>query len=151
MLHDLRYALRTLRQNPGFALVAILSLALGIGANTAMFSFADALVLRPLPVPNASGIVNVLTQMRGEKIGAFAVFSQMSYPDYVDLRNKNQSFADLSAAQFTQIGFTAQKGALPEMEFGELVSGDFFRTMGSRLRWAAPSGPMRTRCAGAMP
>ncbi|HEV3332930.1 MAG TPA: ABC transporter permease [Bryobacteraceae bacterium] len=129
MLADLRYALRTLRQNPGFALVAIISLALGIGANAAMFSFADALVLRPLPVPDASGLVMVQSQQRGEKIGGFAAYFQMSYPDYVDVRDKSRSFAGLSAAQFTQVGFTAQKGALPQMEFGELVSGNFFRVM----------------------
>jgi macrolide transport system ATP-binding/permease protein len=129
MLADLRYALRTLRQNPGFALVAIISLALGIGANAAMFSFADALVLRPLPVPDASGLVMVQSQQRGEKIGGFAAYFQMSYPDYVDVRDKSRSFQGLSAAQFTQVGLTAQKGALPQMVFGELVSGNFFRVM----------------------
>jgi hypothetical protein len=57
MFQDLRYALRMLRHNPGFALVAILSLALGIGANAAIFSFADYVLLRSLPVPNASEII----------------------------------------------------------------------------------------------
>ena len=130
MLHDLRYALRTLRQNPGFALVAIISLALGIGANAAMFSFADALVFRPLPIPDPYRIVTVSSLLHGERIGAFSVYLGMSYPDYVDLRDKSQSFEQLSAAQFTQVGFTAQKGALPEMQFGELVSGNFFQVMG---------------------
>ncbi len=55
-------------------------------------------------------------QLRGEKLGAFAAYFPMSYPDYVDLRDRNQSFAGLSAAQFSQVGFTARKGALPEME-----------------------------------
>lgn len=130
MLHDLRYAIRTLRQNPGFALVAIISLALGIGANAAMFSFADALVLRPLPVPDASGIVEVQSLSRGENIGSFAAYFPVSYPDYIDLRDKNQSFAGLSAARFGQFGFTAQKDALPQMEFGELVSGNYFQVFG---------------------
>lgn len=69
MLHDLRYALRTLRQNPGFALIAILSLALGIGATAAMFSSADGLVLRPLPVPDAAGVITVRSQLRGQTGG----------------------------------------------------------------------------------
>ena len=129
MLHDLRYALRTLRQSPGFALVAILSLALGIGANSAMFSFADALLLRPLPVPDSSGIVTVQGLMRGESFARFAAYLPLSYPDYVDLRDRSKSFAGLTAAQFGSFGFTAQKGALPQMKFGELVSGNFFSTL----------------------
>ena len=66
MLNDFRYALRTLRQNPGFALVAIISLALGIGANAAIYSMADAFLLRPMAVPRASEVMAVLSQMRGE-------------------------------------------------------------------------------------
>src|ERR1700758_4323748 len=125
MLQDLRYAFRTLRQNPGFALVAIVSLALGIGANAAIFSFANVLVLRPLPVPDASEIVNVESRLRGEDVAGFATYFPVSYPDYRDLRDSSRSFSALSAAQFTQVGFTTTKGALPEIEFGELVSGNY--------------------------
>jgi hypothetical protein len=67
MLNDFRYALRTLRQNPGFAVVAIFSLALGIGANSAIFSFADALLLRPLPVPQPSRVVSIVSRWRGAR------------------------------------------------------------------------------------
>lgn len=129
MLHDLRYALRNLRQNPGFTLVATLSLALGIGANAAMFSFADALILRPLPVKNASGIVTVQAQMRGESIARFSAFYPLSYPDYVDLRDRTKSFAGLTAAMFSSFGFAPAQGALPQMKFGELVSGNFFSVL----------------------
>ena len=132
MLHDLRYALRTLRQSPGFALVAILSLALGIGANSAMFSYADALLLRPLPVPDSSAIVRVQSQLRGETLARFARFLPLSYPDYVDVRDKSRSFAGLTASQYASFGFATTKGALPEMKFGELVSGNFFSTLGVR-------------------
>jgi hypothetical protein len=86
MLRDFRYALRTLRQNPGFALVAIISLALGIGANAAIYSFADALLLRPMAVPHASQVMAVQSQMLGEAIGGLAGYVQVSYPDYRDLR-----------------------------------------------------------------
>jgi predicted permease len=126
MLHDLRYALRTLWKSPGFALVAIVSLALGIGANSAMFSLADALLLRPMPVPRASEIVSVQSQLRGEGIAGIAQYSGLSYPDFKDLRNRNKSYTGLAASQYWQFGFATEKGVLPRMKFGELVSGDFF-------------------------
>ena len=129
MLHDLRYALRTLWKSPGFALVAIISLALGIGANSAMFSLADALLLRPMPVPRASEIVSVQSQLRGEAIAGIAQYSGLSYPDFKDLRERNKSYTGLTASQYWQFGFTTEKGTLPRMKFGELVTGDFFSAL----------------------
>src|SRR5580700_10678160 len=129
MLHDLRYALRSLRKSPGFALVAILSLALGIGANSAMFSLADAILLRPLPVPHASQIVEVQSHLRGEAIGGLAQYTGLSYPDFKDLRERSKSYTGLAASQYSQFGFATEKGALPQMRYGELVSGDFFRVL----------------------
>jgi macrolide transport system ATP-binding/permease protein len=129
MLHDLSYALRTLRKSPGFALVAIISLALGIGANSAMFSLADALLLRPLPVPHASALVVVQSHLRGESIGGLAQYAGLSYPDFKDLRDRSESYTGLAASQYSQFGFATEKGALPQMKFGELVSGDFFRVL----------------------
>jgi predicted permease len=129
MLDDLRYALRTLRKSPGFALVAILSLALGIGANSAMFSLVDALLLRPLPVPHASELIVVQTHLRGESIGGLARYANLSYPDFQDLRDRSKSYTGLAASQYSQFGFATEKGALPQMKFGELVSGDFFNVL----------------------
>ena len=129
MLYDLRYALRTLRKSPGFALVAIISLALGIGANSAMFSLADALLLRPLPVPHASELIVVQAQMRGEAVAGIAQYSGLSYPDFKDLRDRNKSFTGLTASQYSQFGFATEKGALPRMKFGEMVSADFFSVL----------------------
>jgi len=130
MLQDLRYGLRTLRHNPGFALVVIISLALGIGANTAMFSLADFLLLRPLPVPNPSGIVVVQSQFRGEILGGLTEYSPSSYPDFDDLRKKSNSFAGLTASQYLPFGFATDKTALAQMRYGALVSGNFFRVLG---------------------
>ncbi len=129
MLYDLRYALRTLRKSPGFALVAIISLALGIGANSAMFSLADALLLRPLPVPHGSELIVVQAQMRGEAVAGIAQYSGLSYPDFKDLRDRNKSFTGLTASQYSQFGFATEKGALPRMKFGEMVSADFFSVL----------------------
>src|ERR1700733_10100664 len=103
MFDDLRYALRTLRKNPGFALVAIVSLALGIGASSATFSSADALVLRPLSVPHGSSVVRIQSQLRGEARG------RVSYPDYADLRDRNRSFTGLTASQTAFFGFAPEK------------------------------------------
>jgi predicted permease len=129
MLKDFRFALRTLRQNPGFALVAIISLALGIGANAAIYSLADALILRPMAVPHASEVMAVQSQMRGESIVGLPTYSFVSYPDYRDLRDRSQSFAGLTAADYTPFGFSASKDALPEMKYGTFVSGNFFRVL----------------------
>jgi predicted permease len=129
MLHDLRYALRTLRQNPGFALIAIVSLALGIGASAAMFSSADALVLRPLAVPNPAGVITVRAQLRGQTGGGVVSdLTRVSYRDYLDLRDRSRSFAGLAASQLGEFGFTADKDALPKI--GELVTGNYFEVLG---------------------
>ena len=123
MINDIRYALRTLRQNPGFALVAILSMALGIGANVAIFSLADAMLLRPLPVPRPSEVVAVRAQHRGDRPG------NMSYPDYVDYRNKTASFDGLAAFKVASFGFAKDKAVLPQMKAGFLATGNCFRVL----------------------
>ncbi len=130
MLHDIRYGLRTLRQNPGFALIAILSLALGIGANAAIFSLADALILRPLPVPDPGRLVNVDAYKQGEQIGGMAIPMGLSYPDYLDFRSRSRSYVDLMASRYSTFGFASTKNALPQMKFGLLVTGNFFDVMG---------------------
>ena len=148
MLSDLRYALRTLRKSPGFALVAILSLALGIGANSAMFSLADAILLRPLPVPHGSDLIVVQSQLRGEAIGGIFQYSGLSYPDFKDLRERNKSYTGLTASQYTQFGIATEKGALPQMKFGELVNGDFFRVLDVPLELGRPFRPDEDKVPG---
>jgi len=129
MLQDLRFALRTLRHNPGFAAVAIISLALGIGANGAIFSMAEYLLLRPLPVPHASGIVVVQAQLRGESTGMYQQ-AGLSYPDFIDMQRKTISFAGLAASQYFPFGVAPDKTTLPKMKYGALVSGNFFSVLG---------------------
>jgi hypothetical protein len=89
MLRDLRYAYRVLRQNPGFALTAIISIALAIGANSAIFSFQDGLLLRPLSVQSPSTLVTVNSRT---PTGSFEGFP---YPDFLELRDKTRSFDGL--------------------------------------------------------
>ena len=129
MFRDFRYAWRTLLKNPGFALVAIISLALGIGANSAIFSLVDSLLLRPLPVPHAWQLVAVQSQVRGESLGGLLEYSPLSYPDYIDLKKKANSFSGLTASEYSPFGFTSEKNVLPKMKYGVLASGDFFRVL----------------------
>ncbi len=95
LIADTQYGLRILRKNPGFTSVAVLTLALGIGVNTSVFSLLDAMLLRPLAVPEASRVVVV---HRGEA-------TSFSYPDYVVYRDRNQAFAALTATMPTEASF----------------------------------------------
>jgi predicted permease len=123
---SIKHAFRVLRKDPGFTAIAIFSLAIGIGATSAMFSFADAALLRPMPVMKPAGVVAVTTAGSS----AFGSNTGMSYPDYVDLRDRNRSFDGLVAASYGRFGFSARPKALPRMKFGMYVSGNFFRVLG---------------------
>jgi predicted permease len=115
-----------LRKNPGFAVVAICSLAIGIGANSAVYSFADAMLLRPLPVREPSRVVSV----NAVSSAMFKDTSSISYPDYLDLRDRNRTFDGLVATSYSSFGFAPDRAALPRMKFGMFVSGNFFQVMG---------------------
>ena len=108
MLQSLRNAVRLLFKTPGFTLVATCSLAIGIGATSAMFSFADALLLRPLPVREPDRIVTVST-VASTALGANTA---VSYPDYRNLRDGNHTFESLMAASFSSFGCCAECGCL---------------------------------------
>ncbi len=126
MFTRLRYALRMLRKNPGFTLVAIGSLAIGIGATSATFSIADMLLLRPLPVLEPSRVVSITPA----EMGAFGADAILSYPDYRDFREGNRSFDGLVASSFHSFGFSPDAGTLPKVTYGAFVSGNYFRTLG---------------------
>jgi predicted permease len=125
LLRDVGYALRFLRRNPGFALVAVLSLGVGIGFNTALFSVVDALVLRPLPVAEPDRLVDIYTS------GADGdTYATSSYPDYLDFRAETRSFADVAghSAMFTAQNLEDRSRLL----LGEVVTGNFFTLLGLR-------------------
>jgi macrolide transport system ATP-binding/permease protein len=117
--------MRMLRKNPGFTLVAIGSLAIGIGATSASFSIADVLLLRPMPVLEPGRVVSVTPAQQG----AFGVDSSISYPDYRDFRDNNRSFEGLIASSFAPFGFSPDARALPKVTYGAFVSGNFFKTL----------------------
>ena len=119
---DLRLALRRLRQNTTFSLVAILTLALGIGANTAIFSIINAALLRPLPVAHASELVSLNQTMGGNSFPTF------SYLNYRDLRDRNTVLSGLAAYQFlpASLGLPGSSQRL----WGYLVTGNYFDVLG---------------------
>lgn len=125
---DLKYALRTVSHSKLFTVLTILTLGLGIGANCAIFSLADAMLLRPLPVLRPSEIVTLSTFSPSSSSESIVT---LSYRDYVDYRDKAKSFDGLAAFSFLMnVGFTSRHGELPKLKGGLLVSGNMFRVMG---------------------
>jgi predicted permease len=123
---DVRYAARTLRRSPGFTVVAVLSLALGIGANTAIFSLINTLMLRSLPVSHPEQLVELLSRYPGEPR-----LSSFSWRHYEHFRDHNQSFSDLLAVSRARVQVTGE-GSEAETIDGEYVSGNFFTALDVR-------------------
>ena len=125
---DLRYGVRMLAASPGFTIVAVLSLAIGIGANCAIFSFADALLLRPLPVARPSEVLTVGSRSSFEAFNASSLVS--SYRDYVDIRDRNKSFEGLAAFSYLTVGFASDPTATPKIKMGMMASSNLLPLMG---------------------
>ena len=122
---DAAYALRVLRRNPGFSAVAVLTLALGIGANVAIFDVVHAVLLRPLPLPDDERLVIVGPEWRGG-VGSVAP------ADFLDLRAQNRVFAGMTAV--CAIAVNLREGEQPERLQGVVVTPSFFDVMGVRPR-----------------
>lgn len=122
LLQDIRFAIRRLIKTPGFALVAILSLALGIGANTAIFSLVNMILFRPLPVTEASRLVTV------SAVGAEGAMAAHSYMNYVDFRDRNDVLSGLLAYRFSSMSLS--RSGNNEKVWGYLVSGNYFDVVG---------------------
>ena len=121
LLTDLRYAARTLRRSPGFTLIALLTLALGIGANTALFSVVNAVLLRPLPYPDPERLVKVESTVRGHD-------AAVSPADFLDWRRLARSFTDVSAMNSGSLALSGEGTA--EQLPATFVTDGFFRIMG---------------------
>jgi predicted permease len=127
VIQDARYAIRWLRRSPGFSLVAILSLGLGIGFNTAIFAVVDALLLRPLPVAEPSRLADIYTS------GADGdTYSTSSLPDLVDYRGQIAAFSGI--AGYSPMFAGVSRGDRARLVLGEVVTGNYFQLLGVGAR-----------------
>ena len=124
LLTDLRYAVRMIFKSRGFAATAVLTLALGIGANTALFSVVKGVLLNPLAYPDASQLAAIYEAAPGfEK-------APISYLNFLDWQRQSQTFSSMSIYRNQDYNFTG--GERAERLSGSLISADFFRTLGQR-------------------
>src|SRR5215510_5773499 len=135
LLQDLRFALRILAKAPGFTAVAVISLALGIGVNTAIFSLINGVLFRPLP--------------RVKEPAALVWFrAPASYPDYEEFRDQNDVFSGISALSGTS-EFSLSHGGQPELVKGEFVSANYFSVLGVDISTGRAFLPEEDRLADA--
>ena len=123
-MNDLRFAFRQLRKTPGFTFIAVLTLALGIGANTAIFSVIYAVLLQPLPYPDGDRIV-ILTETDSNQPQI-----SVAYPDYVDWKRDNTVFENIAVSRRESYNLSGLEGRAPEQVSGGLVTGNFFKVIG---------------------
>ena len=119
LIKDIRYGIRMLTKNPGVTLVAVVTLAFGIGANTAIFSGVSAFLTRPLSVPNANELVRPLETAEDR-----GITDEFSYPDFLDYRNQSTSFTGLAAEDMVQAAIDAENQN--DVIWGQVVSANYF-------------------------
>jgi predicted permease len=133
LFNDLRYAIRQLRKRPGFTLVCVLTLALGIGANTAVFSVMNAVLLRSLPVADAGRVVYLRTTNPPHGTGTIDSNETFSYPVYDALRRQTGAMEVMAYVPLSTQKVAVRYGTQPGVAEGEMVSGNFFSGLGVKL------------------
>src|SRR5947207_7339563 len=121
-MNDLKFAFRQLLKNPGLTAVAVITLALGIGANTAIFSVVNAVLLRPLPIPEPDRVVHVWETWRGEGTAPVA------WPKFIEWKLQSQCFEAIAGCNWGE-SFVLATGDKPELIAGRAVSSDFFSVL----------------------
>src|SRR6266498_345943 len=142
MFQDMRYGARMLAQGRGFTVAAVLCLALGVGANTAIFSLASAVLWRPLPVDRPGQLVEII---RGDGMNG----NTLSHPDYLAISARNGTLAGLAISSLTELSFG--HGKQSQMITGELVSGNYFDVLGVRPALGRAFLPEEDRTPGTHP
>ena len=137
LLQDMRYAFRLIAKAPAIAAVAILSLGLGVGANTAIFSIVNGVLLRQLPIGDPDRVVVLYNT------------TNCSYPDYLDYRDKNEVFSDVAA--YTPVPLSLNTGEKAERSFGWIVSGNYFSILGVTAAAGRILTPQDDQTPGAHP
>jgi putative ABC transport system permease protein len=146
LMQDLRFGLRMLRKSPGFTTVAVLTLALGIGANAAIFSLVDCLVLRPLPISNPSQVIFLALSWKGTGIG-----TSFSFPDFEEIQRQTSSvFSGITATQPYQLDGMSTEGTSQTL-FATYVTGEFFSVTGIEPALGRLTRPSEGRVPGADP
>jgi macrolide transport system ATP-binding/permease protein len=129
LVQDVRFAIRGLRRTAGLTAFVIITLALGIGMTSAMFSMVDGLIFRPYPVPHSGNVVTLAGTTHDSMIEDF------SYREYLDIRDKTKSYDGVIAyAEMQAVGFSSEPSATPRVKGGMMVSGNFFRVLGVEPR-----------------
>jgi predicted permease len=143
LVHDLRFAWRLILKQPGFTLIAVVSLAFGIGANTAIFSIFNTAILRPLPVASPDRVVAL------NSVEAKHRFPTFSYPNYRDLRDRNQVFSGLIGYSYSPLNLS--HGGMKERLWGYLVTGNYFEVLGVKAALGRTISVEDDRVADARP
>jgi len=133
MINDLRYGLRQLWKHPAFTIIAVLTLALGIGANTAIFSVVNAVLLKPLPFPEPEQLIALgMTDESTHLKGTHTDLNSLSYPDFFDYREENRTLASIAVYRDRTFTITSDEGTTSLR--GVKVSAQFFNVLGIKPR-----------------
>jgi hypothetical protein len=148
LLQDIRYGVRMLIKSPAVTAIAILSLALGIGANTTIYTLLDTLFFQPLPIHDSGRVMAVYTT-DARNPGAGTGFAQTSLPNYEDYRDRNTVFEGMAAHQ--GVGLNLAADGRPEQINGQIVAGNYFPLLGVSPALGRLIGPADDRVEGAAP
>lgn len=128
LLHDIRYGIRTLRRTPGFTIIAIVVMALGIGANVALFTVVRSVLLKPLPFPEQDRLMMIYEQPKGHP----EAFNSVAGGIYAEWRDQNHSFSDMAVMRGGRLGLSGEGGQLPENVPGFACSWNLMKVLGAQ-------------------